>query len=293
MNKKYIISLLAIAAIFTMSRPVVGQNSLHELSLYGGLGQGILKAKTASGVEDKSAKFGQNFGVGYTYYISPSFALQTGLEYSTYNNELSISASQGSYEAIDNDAIGERFDFRYKLDGYQEKLKSGYLQIPVMIQYLTSIDDSKGFFVSAGMKLGFVISKSYDNSLSSLTTEGYYPDMDVALTEDFPDLGFGKYTNISSVGDFKLKTAFIASVETGVKWKLSEDMSLYTGVYFDYGLNNVNETGDKHLVEYNRKEPSNPILNSAALSIRLDSKQFVERINLMALGVKVKMSFAL
>jgi outer membrane protein OmpA-like peptidoglycan-associated protein len=37
----------------------------------------------------------------------------------------------------------------------------------------------------------------------------------------------------------KLKTAILASLETGMKWKFKEHVYLYTGVYLDYGMNSI------------------------------------------------------
>lgn len=293
MNKKYIISLLLVAFSVLLSQSVIAQDSSHELSVYGGPGLGMLKAKTSNGVDNKSDGIGGIFGVGYTYHFTSGFALQTGLEYSTYNVKLSASALDGRYITFDNDVINEEFEYRYSLNGYNEKLKAGYLQIPIMLQCQMAIDDSKSFYISAGMKFGFAVTKSFESSLATLTTEGYYPDTEVIIAEDLPYLGFGKFENLSSDGDFELKTAYIAALETGMKWGLTEKMSLYTGVYFDYGLNNVNKTSGKSLVEYNSISPSTPTLNSVASSALSDSRYSVDKLNLMTLGVKVKLSFDL
>lgn len=292
MKKKYKINLLAALFTSLICIPVIGQNSPHEFSVYGGTGLGILKAKASSIINDKDTRVGGVFGVGYTYYFNSQFGLQTGLEYSLYTNKFDILTLEGSYEAKDNDLTNETVDFQYKTNGYKETLKSGYLQIPVMAQYQKSFNDN-AFYLSAGMKIGFAVTKSFDNKLSNLSTKGYYSTTGVVVAEDSPDLGFGEYSNLSSDGSLKLKTAFIGSIETGMKWSLAQNMFLYTGVYFDYGFNDVNKGDKRHLIEYNQKSPDKPILNSATMSIQSDSKQLVEKMNLMALGVKVKLAFSL
>lgn len=271
--------------------PATAQDSPHELSLHAGAGPATLATKAGTGVEVDGGQVGALFGVGYAYYFTPALALQTGIEYNRYSNKFALSALSGKYETRDNE--GDEVEFSYTSNEYSETVNSGYLQIPVMVQFLAGIDRKNSFYVSAGMKLGLALSSTFDNRLDNLTTEGYYPSLNVTISGDSPDLGFGNYSGLSSDGELTLNTAFIAAAETGMMWKLSPGMSLYTGAYLDWGLNNIYKGGDSHPVEYNRANPGEPLLNSLTSSSAEGTASFMEKINIMALGIKVRLAFNL
>ena len=99
----------------------------------------------------------------------------------------------------------------------------------------------------------------------SITNEGYYPDYDNWLT--MPEFaGFGTFTNQYFNGELKLAVTAMLAAEIGAKWKLGEKVALYTGFYFDYGLNN--SLKDKPpFVDYINSYPAKFTVNSALPSL--------------------------
>jgi outer membrane protein OmpA-like peptidoglycan-associated protein len=92
----------------------------------------------------------------------------------------------------------------------------------------------------------------------------------------------------------KFKTAFFASVETGVKWKLNEVLSLYTGVYADYGLNDMRKSGNEPLVAYNNADPRDFKVNGVLYSQYAQNgtpQSFTDKVTPLAAGVKLGLAF--
>ena len=116
-------------------------------------------------------------------------------------------------------------------------------------------------------------------TMLSITNEGYYPDYDNWLT--MPEFaGFGTFTNQYFNGELKLAVTAMLAAEIGAKWKLGEKVALYTGFYFDYGLNN--SLKDKPpFVDYINSYPARFTTNSALPSL-------TDKINLMAAGIKLR-----
>lgn len=128
--------------------------------------------------------------------------------------------------------------------------------------------------------------------MSSIATKGYYPATDVTY-DDLLYSGFGKYSDINMKEDLDLKVAFMLSAEVGIKSKLSESLKLYTGVFVDYGLNNVAKQG-KTFMTYDAQNPS-ILANESILHSHYRSEgeaiSFVEKVKPIAFGIKVKLAF--
>jgi hypothetical protein len=78
----------------------------------------------------------------------------------------------------------------------------------------------------------------------------------------------------------------MGTLESGVKWSTGVGTALYTGVFVDYGFNNAlkNAYSEKRFVEYNRANPSQPVMNTACV--------VADRFSPLAFGVKVKFAFS-
>lgn len=71
-------------------------------------------------------------------------------------------------------------------------------------------------------------------------------------------MGFGTFENKTfKTEKLSLQTAVLLSAETGMKWKLNEALRLYSGIYFDYGLEvKPLALGLKLKLAYSFREPS-------------------------------------
>lgn len=285
MKKIIIISICILAGCFTSS---YAQNDCkQEISLFGSFGLSTLKYSMKGA--DRSNKAGGIFGVNYNYYFNDKLSLRTGLEASLYNSKLHIGNISDRYEANDGEYD---FIFQTNVSGYEETQSVVFISLPVQIQYEVPVFRQHKFYVAIGPKLGLPVSKKFKMIECKLENMGYYPNWEIPVTE--PEfMGFGNFKRNNTKGNFDLKMAVMASLEAGIKWSLSNSKSLYTGIYCDYGINNIKKTGTKRFVGYNTGDAENFIFNGALSSRFTDADSRNYKINPIAIGGKVSFSFTL
>jgi hypothetical protein len=259
--------------------------SQHELSLTGGGGIGTLRYNPAAG--SRHAGAGGNVGLGYAYFFTPQWGVSTGIGAAFYNSSAKIAAFDGSY--LINTPAGlpddSEFTLSYRYEGFKEKQKAAYLQIPVMAEYRTT--GANIFYASAGVKIGVPLKARYATTLASYTTKGFsdYTGLDY---ENMPTHGFSTYKNEATSGSLKTRVAIFGALETGMKWQLADRWALYTGVYLDYGFNNIRKNDSaERLLQYNEASPTDYGYHSL---IETDK---VSKMNLWSVGIKVRVAMGL
>ena len=265
----------------------------HEFSVFGGGGLSTFSYKAAAG-EQKSG-FGGNFGFDYRFFFSPKWGVGTGAEFALFNAGINIDDFEIRYMATDTylAADGETvFEFRSAVSDFEEKHHATLLKIPMMVQFQT--DGGRRYYIAAGGKVGIPLTGKYDTS-ASLRNSGYYEhENSLYDTQEF--MGFGSFPGRKSDGDVDFKTVFFVSVEGGVKWKMGDKLSVYTGAYLDYGLNNILDgqtaAALPNLVEYNSANPRAFALNGAIKSKAPGAAQaLIGEMKPTAVGIKVKVAF--
>lgn len=284
------ISILAMACLFTI---LLQAQQKHEISIYGGGGLSALNYKLYNVNNDKvTAKAGVLAGVGYTYFFNNNWGISTGAEYTTYKSKSESYSILNTSVVVDN--YDDPFDYNVYQKGRTENQEASYINIPLMVQF--QANETKGFYAALGGKIGIPTSGKYKYQYDQLTATGYYPSLNV-LYDDLEYRGFGTFEGQSGNNDLKFKTAFMLSAEAGMKWSLGDKLSLYTGVYADYGMNDViKDKKDKQLLPYNNEDPLHSLNNSM-----LDSKytntwtdrSFTDKVKPLAVGLKVRLSFAI
>jgi hypothetical protein len=257
----------------------------HELSIYG-LGGYSSIGYTLDKNGSKSSSMGGGAGLGYTFNISPSTGIVVGVEMMTYSSEASFDNIDGEY----NDGTGiNSLLFSYSLNSYKETQNVTLFSIPVMAQYSLPLGGgSTRFYASGGFKLGFPISAEADITIpGTVTTTGYY-DHERVVYVNIPQHGFVSNANLPDVKkDIDLGVSVALALETGFRFTLTDRLNLYTGIYFDYGLNSIQKVNDRHLLEYDASNESsfkhNSVLNTA----------LVDKVNLLSAGLKVRIGFKL
>jgi len=283
---KRVIIQTVIFALF----PLLGY-SQHEISVYGGGGLSGLNYSVNTGKQENG--LGGQFGLGYHYFFTPRWGVGTGVEFAMYNTTFKA----GNIKIVQpaTDIEGSEFEFRTSVNNCEEKQKAAFLQIPLMLQYQTGAKHR--FYAAGGLKAGIPLSGTYSSTAASLNNSGYYSEEIYEYnTQRF--MGFGTFNNIKSDGNLEFKTALLASLEAGMKWKLSNKLSLYTGAYMDYGLNNTAETSSSAFMQYNTNNPTGFALNSIANSqyTQNDATQpqsFTGKISPIAAGVKLRLALGI
>jgi len=217
------------------------------------------------------------FGVGYTNFISEKVGIHIGANLALYNSNSTFDGVKIiSKNLIDDE--GDHFDMHTTLDRYEETHKATFLSIPLMALFETGRTNK--FYFMGGVKMGIPLNVEYKAFGGAITNKAYYPDYDNWLTEQ-KFAGYGSFEDISSQGELDYTVSVALALETGVKLSVGSKFVLYTGVYFDYGLNDIAQNKGKSFVNYNNSEPSEFTVNSATI-------YSTNRTNVMAVGIKLR-----
>jgi hypothetical protein len=282
--------IILITAICTALS--TGLHAQHEVSVYGKAGVSSMKMELNQATSGGSS-FSGGAGLSYTLSLNSKWGITTGVESASFSSTVDAgNISKSSQLNYSYDGRTESMVFNSELRGYKETVKATYLQIPLMAQFSLPVMTKHKWYAAAGVKLGFSISGSYETTAQSLVTSGYFPRTEETLT-DLPQHGFVNQSNISWDEDTDFGFNPSLSIETGLRWALSDNFGLYTGVYMDYGLIDVSSSSkNKEIVKYeNAKVPETLSYNSILSSKPQAGVVFVDKINLFSIGLKVKIAF--
>lgn len=288
MIKKIIIG--AVAGILSCTAVYSQTHSKHELSVWGGGGLSTMDYSTTIG--DSKMRAGGLFGIGYNYSLTDKWSLSTGLELSFYNSKMKGSELNDSYTANDGEYD---FELTSSVTGYVEKQKATYLNIPVMAQFELPALNQHRFYAAGGFKFGIPVTGKYTVDRAIIHNSGYYPDLNITYYDQH-FMGFGTFSRNDFEEDLDLKLSCMLSLETGMKWRLPNSLSLYTGAYFDYGLNDIKKDVNKRLIEYDPAYDENFTVNSVFSSqyeSNGKSEDITDKVIPWAVGIKIKLAFAL
>ena len=256
------------------------QSSKHEYSVYvtGGMSN-ILYSLQGGGTT--SGGFGVGGGVGYTFNFNRKWGISTGLEISTYATKASFETLRDSYRIYDaNSNPPGNLVYSDTIDKYEEKQRLALFSIPIKLRFQTPVSGSASFYAAGGFKLGFPVSSKATISGASVKASGYY-DFEHVTYVNMAQYGFFNGQRIEKAESKpKLGLAAVLSLESGFKFNLGVT-SLYAGIYFDYALNDLKKSGDKHPITFDYPVSYESLLNSS----------FADKVNLMSVGVKVGIGF--
>ncbi|GHT25492.1 hypothetical protein AGMMS4957_20390 [Bacteroidia bacterium] len=242
---------------------------------------------------------GYDFGVGYTFFFNPHWGISTGASAAFFNSKYARSTFEDNYDDIDgvdadSDGNEDNFEYHYTATGYTEKQRATFLTIPLMLHFETG-----KFYAELGGKAGFPLgSITYNGSLDELRASGWIDGYNYPI-EAPKFMGFGTFQGLSNTGSLKQsKPVFFASAEAGRKWKLTQNLSLYTGAYIDYGLNKINKVNAKvYFIDYDAHFPDKDANYQPAGSFFAktanDNKSFVDKVVLspMSVGIRITLAF--
>ena len=279
--------ITTISLLLLATSALSAQNNRHEIVLYAGGGLSSLKYNATIGKQRDG--LGGQIGLGYNFFFIPNLGIKTGVEFSLHNASFTLDHFDFQHDATDIE--NSPFEFRCTLNNYKERQSLVMLQIPLMLQF--QIGDKHQFYAAAGGKVGFPLSAKYNSSKIAIYNSGYYEEEDCEYTTQL-FMGFGQFSGSS--GNLKFKTAFFASAEIGVKWMMKGEYSFYTGLYMDYGLNNIVKPRSEPLqfLEYNTDHPSDFTVNSIIESKYLQNTElelFTNKIIPITAGIKLILAF--
>lgn len=281
------LTILVILSILQIQN--LSAQFIHEFSVDGGIGlSSTLRYQLSSG--NRSGSMGGDFGVGYTFFSAKErvtgtervfrelWGIHTGIGVGMYNAKSNLDGVKNEIKGLsDGDLVYDMFDLRTTLNRYNETQKTMFLNIPVMALF-----QIEQIYIMGGLKFGIPVNGKYSSKDATLTNKAYYHDLENEI--DAPAFrGLGKFDNMNYNGDLELGLAVMLALEAGYKWHIADNLSVYTGLYFDCGLNNTAK-GDKNqpFVNYNpQNQPENFSTNSALSS-------FTDKAKPMAVGIRLR-----
>lgn len=291
--KKYIIIVL----MALVSTSLFAQ-SQHEFLISAGGGLSGLGSETTALLDIKTkSDLGLNFGIGYAYNFSESFAFLTGLQMDLNKVGFELNYISGDYVVMDRES--HWFKFVYDGENYREELKYTYLTLPLMIRYKHSLSEDLGVYVSFGPKVGINLKSDYKSSMESVNAKGAYvlwgQGDEIPTIDDLELEGFGSFPKVNSNGSVDMKPMIGIAAELGVNYDLNANYGLYIGAYFDYALNSVENSSIKHFVEYDHKSSFPLFLNSMSYSqyMKDDVNSLVTKMKPFNVGIKLSVSLGL
>jgi outer membrane protein OmpA-like peptidoglycan-associated protein len=298
MNKQLFI-ILFLPVVLTVSlrahAQIPKQQCPNEWNVWAAGGWQALYYQTSYGSREDKA--GGIFGLGYGHYFSEHWGFLLGMELSLYQSGFKMNNLHDNYDAADLDPYhSQKINFRYHTDNYKETQQLLNLNIPLMLQYQTYAWNNNRIYTAFGFKLGIPLESKYRSKNTTVTSTGYYYDWWQELDDEREYLGFGIFNNQPGSGKLNSGLSCIGTVEAGIKWNLGNKTDLYTGVYFDYGFNNIVK-GDRHkqFVEYCSYETGqfktiNSTLNSQyTYEQGGETKTFTGKVSPIALGLKLRL----
>lgn len=286
-----IVACLALGALLTGGTSAKAQVK-HEVSVQSGVGLSTLNYDVSNGTRD--GKIGTTTGLGYRLYVTENISIRTGVEVAFYRADASLNSISDAYSMTDSE--GHSFEFRSTTSGYKEEQHSTFLTIPIMAQYDWAVLGAHKLYGSLGLRIGLPLSATYEASSANLKTSGYYPAWGLSI--DDPRLGFGSYTMANREDDLNFKASFMLAGELGVKWNLGslvEGLSVYTGCYLDYGLNDIRKDKNQAFLLYNTSNPKDYRTNSllTAQYKETTTQEFTKKVTPFALGLKVGIAYTI
>ena len=276
---KKIITAIIIAAAFGAASQLLGQNNLlpkYEFTVNGFGGLSTLNYKVdVSNLDQRAVDplklgLGGGGGFGFNYFFTDNWALVTGLEAALYRATLTA-----------DEMVSLPTGIRHELKEFKETQNYLALQLPIMAQFTFPLDPQGvlHYYFSLGGRIGAALWGNYHQSFERVYGEDVLPLSD----RDFKNPL--KFAPLNILGSF----------ETGVRWKLGENLGLYTGLYFDYGFLNITpEKNGALFTDNNAVYSHNSILEAQHF---FDNKEeiiatsYTDRVNNLAVGLKIKLAF--
>lgn len=273
------LKVLFFVPLFCMTLSVQSQKVSVEIGGgFSGISHSIEKGKS-------TMDLGFIVGINCSYsLVEDRWSVVGGLQFGRYVNKISL---DNDYQYLSNevDGRGSAFQYRITTNEYKEEQSLYSINIPLLIQYTFYISRYSMFYISGGIKVITPVSQSVDSKANQLRITGYYPDVNLTVT-DLSQHGFGTVTDWKGgQTPLKLSTSIVLSAQSGFDFYLGENLC-YMGLYFDYGLNDIsNSKRGGNIIAYN----SGVLGKNLAKGV--SNSSFVNSVKIKSLGVNFKVFF--
>jgi hypothetical protein len=294
------ILLFCLSALLLFgSTALLAQKAPHEFSVNAGAG---ISTYAFTPIPKKSSSLGYitDFGFGFTGFISRQVGIHVGVGFGLFNVKSKVDTlynlKRGLLEYIDKDngLIEELpYELHTKLINYHDMHKSLFINIPLMFHYQSfqkqywswRKTQKVGFYGRGGVKLLLLFNNQYEATIPSMYNKAYYPTIDNwADTQEFK--GLGTFEGKTQQGDFDFGLLATLSLEAGVKWRIENNVFIYTGLFFDCGLNDPIKDNRQSWGDFNNG------LNAVNFLNDVTTLKYANRANMMIVGIKMHFAFS-
>jgi hypothetical protein len=239
-NSKNIIATIA----FLISNGITAQ-------FYVGIQSGIGNIQSDIAGIQTGNRLGGAVKAGYIYSLTTHFGIGSGLEFSQYKQEVSLSQSSATLTNIEVDASTSAFVYNVTTKNYRERQTLHALQIPLFVQYKSNNNNGIAFNFRAGANYFLPINYKIKATADDVKGSAYYPDVNLTI-DDLPEYGFGSQTNYSSSGKYKTKGIIMSVFELGFTFDMGSRHSLYTAMFLENGYGSIlDQNKNESYISYN------------------------------------------
>jgi hypothetical protein len=279
-----------VAGVYFCAISYAQEQEKHEISVYVASGLSTLRYDLSGG-GIRNNRIGGSAGLSYGFFFDDNWGVTTGGEISAHYAKARMQPFSGGYY-VQN----KNLTYNYDVADYHENHEFFVISIPIMLQYQAPLLlDDHYCYAAIGTKIGFPTSLRYRTSGATYTTTGINHNDNSIIDAPESD-GFGTFSEKGNKHYINHKTSYMLSAEVGMKWSLSRFFFLYTGIYCDYGLNDVvyGNPNRTSFVSYNQQAPSNIHHNSmleSSYGQEGERINFTNKVSPLALGLKIKFTF--
>jgi hypothetical protein len=239
-NIKNIIGTIALL----ISQGIVAQ-------FYVGIQSGIGNIQSDIAGIQTGNRLGGAVKAGYIYSLNTHFGIGTGLEFSQYKQEVSLSQPSATLTSFEVDASTSAFLYNVTTNNYREKQTLHAVQIPLFVQYKTNINKGIDFNFRAGAKYFLPVNYKIKATADYVNGSAYYPDVNLTI-DDLPEYGFGSQSNYSATGEYQTKGIVMSMFELGFTFDMGAKNALYAAMFLENGYGStLDQEKDKSYIGYN------------------------------------------
>jgi len=188
---------------------------------------------------------------GYIYSLTKHIGVGTGVEFAQYNQNVSFGKTTALLTNFEVDQTGSAFAYNVTSENYIEKQTLNAVQIPLFLQYKTTINTGVDFNFRAGVKYFLPVSYKFDVSAASVKGTGYYPDVNLTI-DNLPEYGFGTQANYTASGEYTTKGVLMSTFELGFTFDMGAKNALYTAMFLDTGYGSIfDQKASQSYIGYN------------------------------------------
>lgn len=249
-NSKNIIGTIA----FLISQGIAAQFYVGIQSGIGVIQSDIPGLKTGN-------RLGGAVKAGYIYSLTTHFGIGSGLEFSQYQQEVSLSEPSATLTSFEIDASTSAFNYNVSTKNYRERQTLHALQIPLFVQYKTIANKGIEVNFRAGVNYFLPVNYKVKATADYVNGSAYYPDVNLTI-DDLPEYGFGGQANYSSSGKYSTKGIIMSSFELGFTFDMGSKHSLYAAMFFENGYGTIlNQNKNESYIGYNPTSVSDRAAN--------------------------------